>query len=112
MVSEYAPPGATKFLSYITGKCGRASALILLLLLIFSRLAHLPRMAGGDCKLGIFRVRTFRSRFFLVASEVCKLSHKISFGSERIFLFRRIVLRVYSLPRTNSADSANSVEGP
>ena len=50
MVSEFAPPSATKFLSYITGKRSRPSAMMGLALLIFYRLAHLPGLAGRDRK--------------------------------------------------------------
>lgn len=55
MVSEYASPGTTKYLSYITGKCSRPPGLMYSLALTFLRLAHLPRMAGSDGKFGISR---------------------------------------------------------
>ena len=41
MVSEYAPPGATQFLSYITGKHRQSSGLIDLLLLTFHKAGSL-----------------------------------------------------------------------
>ncbi len=75
MVSEYAPPEATQFLSYITGKHRRSSGFIDLLLLIFYRLANLFRLAGCHGKLSLSRrnldPRPYRAQQpYLCASEM------------------------------------------